>query len=317
MTLHAQIRCVLLGMVLACSHPAAPPSSPAAADTSPAVTVPATFELQGHRGARGRHPENTIEGLVEAQRLGVSVLETDLVVTKDGAVVLHHDVALHADTTRDASGAWLAADGPAIVTLTLQEVQTYDVGRIKPGSAYAARFPTQQGRDGVRIPTLAAALKALDEVTGGKARWNLEIKIDTEHPERTLPPAAAVDAMLAVVRAHGLQGRFMIQSFDWRVFERLHEVAPDVPTGCLTEPKRITGDLPALVAAAKCTYWEPQFDVLTADEVKRAHALGLKVVPWTVNVPDDLRRIVGFGVDGLISDYPDRVKRQPPSDGPK
>jgi glycerophosphoryl diester phosphodiesterase len=310
MTLHAPIRCTVLGLVIACARPGTPPSLPGASDEGPAVTVPSTFELHGHRGARGRHPENTIEGLIEAHRAGASVLETDLVVTKDGFVVLHHDVALHADTTRDASGAWLPAEGPPILSLTLDELATYDVGRIKPGSPYAARFPKQQGSDGVRIPTLGAALVALDEVTGGTARWNLEIKIDTDRPERTLAPAAAVDAVLAVIRAHGLDGRFMIQGFDWRVFERLREVAPEVPTGCLTEPKRITGDLPALVVGAKCTYWEPQFDVLTAEEVKRAHAFGLRVVPWTVDEPEDLRRIVGYGVDGLITDYPDRVQRQ-------
>src|SRR5688572_25202579 len=113
MTLHARVAVVCLAS--ACG-PQPAPLPPASGGDGVAVTVPASFELQGHRGARGRHPENTIEGLSEAHRLGATVLETDLVVTKDGVVVLHHDVALHADTTRDASGTWLAADGPPILS---------------------------------------------------------------------------------------------------------------------------------------------------------------------------------------------------------
>lgn len=275
------------------------------------VNVGADFEVHGHRGARGSYPENTIEGLLAAYKDGATILETDLLLTKDGVLVLHHDVALNPDTTRDASGNWLPGTGPTILSIAAADLAAFDVGRLRPDSEYSNRFPRQQGQDSVRIPTLDDALVALDKATEKRVRWNLEIKIDTEHPERTAAPDAVVDATIAIVRARGLEDRIMIQSFDWRVIARVQQVAPKVPTGCLSAPDTKTGDVPNLVAAARCTYWTPKFEPLTADEVSRAHALGLKVVPWTVNEVADMRRMIDISVDGLITDYPDRIRRQP------
>lgn len=272
----------------------------------------AGFEIHGHRGARGMWPENTIEGHLAALPL-VDVLETDLLVTKDGQVVLHHDVDLNPETTRDASGQWLAERGPAIYSLALEDLPQYDVGRIKPGSAYAARFPAQQGMDGVRIPLLRDALARLDQASGGKARWNVEIKIDDEHPERTAPIDVAVDRAIAVLTAggvapaDGVPGRVMIQSFDWRVLVQVQKVAPKIPTACLNE-KEIPEDVVERVDAAGCLVWEPSFETLTAELVRDAHEKGVRVIPWTVNEPADIERVIGLGVDGIISDYPQRVR---------
>ncbi len=276
------------------------------------VTVGPDLELHGHRGARGSYPENTVEGLLAAYKDGATILETDLLLTKDGVLVLHHDVALNPDTTRDAAGNWLPGTGPTILSVAAADLAAFDVGRLRPGSEYSTRFPRQQGQDGVRIPTLDDALVALDKATGKRVRWNLEIKIDTEHPERTATPDAVVDATMAIVRARGLEDRIMIQSFDWRVVARVKQVAPSVPTGCLSSADTKTGDVPNLVAAARCTYWTPHFETLTANDVSHAHALGLKVVPWTVNEVADMRRMIDIGVDGMITDYPDRVRRQRP-----
>jgi glycerophosphoryl diester phosphodiesterase len=237
----------------------------------------------------------------------VDVLESDLLVTKEGAVVLHHDTGLNADTTRDATGAWLAEPGPPVVTLTVAELATYDVGRIRPGSPYATRFPEQQGRDGVRIPTLADALTAVDKATSKRARWNAEIKIDGD---RTAPANVAVDIVVGILRERGLIGRVMIQSFDWAVVRRVRDVEPKIPTACLSEPNTITGEVAKLAAATGCAVWEPSFETLTAAEVADAHQRGLRVIPWTVNEPADIERVIGLGVDGVISDYPDRVPRK-------
>jgi glycerophosphoryl diester phosphodiesterase len=264
------------------------------------------FEIHGHRGARGLHPENTIEGHLASLAL-VDVLETDLLVTRDGQVVLHHDVDMNPDTTRDASGQWLAARGPTVIELALADLAQYDVGRLRPGSAYAARFPEQAGRDGVRIPTLREALKQLDVASGGDARWNVEIKIDDEHPERTAPIEAAVDKVVSVLREGGAIGRVMIQSFDWRVVAQVQTVAPQIPTACLNE-KTIPADVVDNVDKAGCVVWEPSFETLTSELVRQAHAKGVRVVPWTVNEIPDIERVVAMGVDGIISDYPDRVR---------
>ncbi len=266
------------------------------------------FEIHGHRGARGMWPENTIEGHLAALPL-VDVLETDLLVTKDGQVVLHHDVDLNPDTTRDASGQWLAARGPAIYTLAFEDLPQYDVGRIRPGSAYAARFPEQQGMDGVRIPLLRDALARLDKASAGKARWNVEIKIDDEHPERTAPIDVVVEKVIGVLTEGGVApaGRVMIQSFDWRVLVQVQKVAPKVPTACLNE-KDFPADIVEKVDEAGCLVWEPSFESLTAELVRDAHQKGVRVIPWTVNEPADIERVVGMGVDGIISDYPQRVR---------
>ncbi|MFN3462333.1 MAG: glycerophosphodiester phosphodiesterase family protein, partial [Oceanibaculum sp.] len=119
------------------------------------MTVPApAFDLQGHRGARGLAPENTIPGFETALRIGVTTLELDLAMTKDGELVVSHDSYLNPEHTRGPDGEFLKAQGPAIRSLTFDELQRYDVGRIQPGTAYAARFPAQKGADGVRIPKL-------------------------------------------------------------------------------------------------------------------------------------------------------------------
>lgn len=310
MTLGSVARATCLAtLTAACSgspstHAPQPPAP--GSHGSPSSTTARTVEVHGHRGARGLFPENTIEGHLAALPM-IDVLETDLLVTKEGAVVLHHDTGLNAETTRDASGNWLAQPGPPVVTLTVADLAAYDVGRIRPGSAYAKRFPDQQGRDGVRIPTLADALTAIDRATSSTARWNVEIKVDGD---KTAPINVAVDLVLGVLRERGVLGRAMIQSFDWSVVRRVREVEPAIPTACLSEPKRITGEVPKLAAASHCTIWEPSFETLTSAEVAQAHELGMRVIPWTVNEPPDIERVIGLGVDGVISDYPDRVPRK-------
>jgi glycerophosphoryl diester phosphodiesterase len=137
------------------------------------------------------------------------------------------------------------------------------------------------------------------------------------------------DRTVALVREHGLAARAMIQSFDWRVVRRVQAIAPEIPTGCLTAPQTVArtavgpspfnagldleafgGSVPRLAHAAGCRYWTPAFRMIGAGDVAEAHRLGLRVVPWTVNEPEDLRSVVALGVDGLITDYPDRIGRR-------
>ena len=119
------------------------------------MTIPAhAFDLQGHRGARGLAPENTLTGFHKALRLGVDTLELDLAMTRDNVLVVTHDSALNPDIVRWPDGEWLNATGPAIRSLTLDEVKRFDVGRLKPDSRYAKMFPDQEAADGERIPTL-------------------------------------------------------------------------------------------------------------------------------------------------------------------
>ena len=113
------------------------------------------LDLQGHRGARGLYPENTLEGFRKTIALGVTTLEMDVGITRDGVVVVHHDERLSPNIARGADGRWIDSPTPPLRELTWAQVQAFDVGRYRPGSRYASRFSKMQGRDGVRVPRLA------------------------------------------------------------------------------------------------------------------------------------------------------------------
>lgn len=270
------------------------------------------IDILGHRGARALFPENTLEGFLAVRRLGVEAFELDVGLTADGVVVVSHDPALNADLVRDASGAWLTESGPTIRSLTHAALRTYDVGRIRPGSPTAMLFPDQAPCDGARIPTLAAVLAALPD-----ARFTIEVKTDPGQPNRTAPPRVLTDATLAVIGAANAATRVIVESFDWRVQRHVRQRCPAIRLAWLTRDATVRDaalwwdgiaagpSVPACVATEGGPIWSPDHIGLTEAQIQEAHALGLLVLPWTVNRPEDMRRLIGWGVDGLISDRPD------------
>ena len=316
--------CINFVLVLAGAFAAGP--APAA---EPAAR--AAFDLQGHRGARGLAPENTLAGFKRALAIGVTTLELDCGVTKDGVVVVSHDRLLSPDHTRDAAGKFLETPGPAIVDLTYEELRAYDVGRIKPGSAYATAFPAQQPVDGERIPRLADVFALVERSGNRTVRFNIETKIDPAHPEQTVSALAFARALSQSIGDAGMSARVTVQSFDWRTLRLLGALAPEIARVALTDqqPDEDTieigkpgasawlgeldvddhgGSVPKLVQALGATTWSPHARDLTPALVVEAHSLGLSVVPWTVNEPDDMALAIALGVDGLITDYPDRLR---------
>src|SRR5918999_5398787 len=141
-----------------------------------------SFDLQGHRGARGHAPENTLPGFERALAIGVDTLELDVGVTRDGVVVIHHDRRLNPDLARGPDGKWVTSPAPAIFSLTYEELQRYDVGRIRPGSEYARRFPHQKPIDGTPIPRLAQ----LFAIVPPSVKFNIETKLVPDAPDETL-----------------------------------------------------------------------------------------------------------------------------------
>ena len=277
-----------------------------------------SIDLQGHRGARGLFPENTLAGFVGTLAIGVDTLELDVAVTADDVVVVTHDPWLNPDIAR-ANGAWLDARGPAIRSLRAAELARYDVGRIRPGSAYAALFPEQKPHDGAVIPGLADVLRIDPAV-----RFNIELKTFPLQPGLALDGAAMAEAVLAVAYAAGAADRITLQSFDWRGPRHVRRTYPDIPVGWLTrsailrearqwwdgpDPSDYGGSIPRAVAAEGGPIWGPDFLDLTEQTLAEAQALGLRVVPWTVNHGDDMRRLIRWGVDGLITDRPDVARR--------
>ena len=157
------------------------------------------FDLQAHRGGRGLAPENTLAAFSNAIDLGVTTLELDIGLTADNVVVISHDTALNADHTRDANGAWLASKaGPTVRSLTLAQLQSYDVGRLNPASNYGKRFALQLPRDGERIPTLAALFDHVRArgAAAATVRFNIETKIDPTKPDETAAPEPMVRCLL-------------------------------------------------------------------------------------------------------------------------
>jgi glycerophosphoryl diester phosphodiesterase len=291
----------------------------------------AAFDLQGHRGGRGLRPENTLAAFSWALELGVRTLELDCAVTRDGVVVVSHDSLLNPDITRDSNGEFLEAAGRPLYALTLAELQQYDVGRLRPGSDYGARFPEQQPVDGQRMPRLADVYALVRRSGNREVRFNIETKLDPLHPELTALPAPFVKALIAVIRDSGMESRTTIQSFDWRTLALVRQLAPDLATVALTDQQAgedtmevgkagaspwlggldvddYGGSVPKVVKAIGAAVWSPPALDLDERLVAEAHALGLAVVPWTVNDPKDMERVLALGVDGMITDRPDLLR---------
>ena len=289
------------------------------------------FDLQGHRGARGLAPENTLAAFETALDVGVTTLELDLAMTKDDTLVISHNRALNPDHTRGSDGKFLDREGPAIRSLTLADLQRYDVGRLKPGSAYASDFPEQRAVDGARIPALTELFDFVRRAGADHLRLNIETKITPSSGAETPDPETFAAAFAKAVRDAGLTARVSMQSFDWRTLAALTRIAPEIERVCLTvealnfdtirrgEPgpspwlagldiDDVGGSVPRLVAAAGCATWSPLHRNARPDDIAAAKALGLKVIPWTVNERADMERLIALGVDGIITDYPDRLR---------
>ena len=283
------------------------------------------FDLQGHRGARGLAPENTLAAFERALEIGVTTLELDVGITADGVAVVSHDPLLNPAITRDASGRWLTAPGPALRSLTVDQLQRYDVGRIDPASPYATTFATQAPRDGLRVPTLRQVFDLVKQVGADGVRFNIETKLNPTRPEETANPEVFVNAIVREAREAGLMQRVTLQSFDWRTLQIAQGLEPTVKTVYLSIQTANTdnvrdgtwtagfkladhGSVPRMVKAAGGAVWSPNGGALTEALLKEAQALGLKVIPWTVNAPADMQRFLDWGVDGLITDYPDRLR---------
>jgi glycerophosphoryl diester phosphodiesterase len=290
----------------------------------------AALDLQGHRGARGLAPENTLAGFARALGVGVTTLELDLAVTRDDVLVISHDPALNPDLTRGPDGRFLDARGPLIRSLSFEELQRYDVGRLKPGSDYAKRYPQQEPADGARIPKLDELFALVQRAGNADVRFAIEVKVSPLAPDDTIAPEDFARRAIAAIRAAGLERRSTILSFDWRVLALVQREAPAIGTVYLSAQQRWLdnigagqaaaspwtagirhaehGSVPRMVKAAGGGTWSAFFGDLDQARVREAQALGLQVLAWTVNQPADIERLLDWGVDGIVSDRPDLVR---------
>jgi len=290
------------------------------------------FDLQGHRGARGLAPENTLPGFALALSLGVTTLETDIAVSRDGVLVISHDPALNPDITRGPDGQFLSGRGPVIWFTDFAELQRYDVGRLKPGTRYAEQYPEQKPHDGARLPRLEELFALVKKSGNDKLRLALEIKVRPDAPDETMAPEPFARKLVDAVRAAGMAQRTTILSFDWRALQAVQKMAPEIGTVYLSIQQPQTdnigagrpgastftagishaehGSVPKMIKASGGRIWSAFHLDLSAAKVKEAQALGITVLAWTVNEPAQIARAMDLGVDGIVTDRPDRVRAE-------
>ena len=289
------------------------------------------IDIIGHRGGAGLAPENTLTAFQRACEIGVDAIELDVLLTADGKIVVHHDYTLKPEMTRTPDGEWLNLPGPLIKELTLAELKTFDVGRLKPGTRYSRRYPEQQPVDGERIPTLGEVISLLKSNCDPATQLWVEIKTNPEKPDLTPAPEAVADAVVQILRMQNFTERVRILSFDWRALVHIQKLAPEISTVYLSfEGKSLnnikagrpgaspwmagldiddfSGSIPQAVQAAGGRNWAPYHKHLTQGLLNEAHALGIQVLVWTPDNRSDMVRLMEMGVDGIITNRPDIMR---------
>lgn len=265
-----------------------------------ALAAPAAaLDLQGHRGSRGTHPENTLPAFEEALRAGVDTLEFDLGVTKDGAVVISHDQHINPVICLGPDGKTIT-ESPLINTLTLGEVKAYDCGALKN-----PRFPKQVPAPGTRVPTLDEVFEFVKTSPLPAAKivnFNIETKIVPALPGNSPAPAAFAKAVVDIVKKHGLEDRVTVQSFDWRTLAETAKLSKKIKRAQLVSDNLV--GMAGAAQAGKAHIISPDFLWMTRETVAEAHKAGLKVIPWTLNEPAAWQHALDCGADGIITDYP-------------
>jgi glycerophosphoryl diester phosphodiesterase len=293
--------------------------------------MPALFDLQGHRGARGLKPENTLPSFEVAFDLGVTTVETDLHLTRDGVPVVIHDAQISGRLCPGVSGA-----GPLVATLTLAELRGYRAdgnpdpqrfpGQDASVTPLAKWFAERHGIDPYTPPALAelfafAAAYAgepgrlagkTDEQRAREVRFDLELKRVPFRPHYIgdrfdgSTPGLLEEQVLRAVSEAGMLGRTVVRGFDHRSMLALSRLEPALVTAVLVAGTAPVS--PAEVAReAGASIYCPGVEFLDEVQVRQAHDAALLVIPWTVNDPDDWGRLLDWGVDGITTDYPDHL----------
>ncbi|MEV6770448.1 glycerophosphodiester phosphodiesterase [Nocardia sp. NPDC051030] len=334
----------VFGVAVAAMGLAACGSSDDKGSTSTATTASAdpnrAFDLQAHRGGRGMTIEESLPGFAKAIELGVSTLELDIVLTRDKQPLIWHDPIIQAEKCTDTAPAipddpQFPYAGKLVHDLDYAQIQTLDCGKKLAG------FPEAQELPGNKIAKLPEIFDLVKSYPGAfdKLRYNIETKIEAAKPEQSATPEEFVDIILDEVSKAGATDKVEIQSFDWRSLPLVKAKNPAIPTVALYDDSTYKADSPWLspiryedhaddpLGAIKAlgadisspSYvnpWDsnakvddPGFKLTTTKEyVAKAHELGIKVIPWTVNDKATISLVLDQGVDGIITDYPNRAR---------
>jgi len=297
--------------------------------TDASTRLARTFDLQAHRGGAALTSENTLAAFSRALDLGVTTLELDAQVTRDGAVVVAHDNRINPDKCRDTTPATASDDlfpysGKPFRLLTLAQVRTLDCG-FQP----APDYPDQRAVPGARVPELREVVDLLRDRGADDVGLNVEIKVQADDLELTVPREEYAEKVWSVLEEGGMADRVTIQSFDWASLTTVHRIAPHARLVALVSPERlergkegaspwlggldidaVDGDVArAASGITGVVAISPREDLpVDAALVRSAHAARLAVVPWTVDDEEGMGRLVDLGVDGLITNRPDLLR---------
>jgi len=265
-----------------------------------------TFDLQGHRGARGLMPENTIPAMLKGVELGVDTVEFDVVVTADGKILVSHEPWFNHLFSTKADGSPVTEEEERsfnIFEMTYEETQQFDVGlRQNPN------FPKQETME-ITKPLLADAIRAVEEYAEENGieplHYNIETKSRPEWYGEYVPGPEEFSRLLyEELNELGVLDRVIIQSFDPSTLFAFKQLAPDVRQAMLVS-NDVLPDMYINLLGYTPEIWSPDYKTLDAESVSHLQSRGMKVIPWTVNTVDEMRELLRFGVDGFITDYPD------------
>ncbi|MBN1533924.1 MAG: glycerophosphodiester phosphodiesterase [Spirochaetes bacterium] len=275
-----------------------------------------TVDLEGHRGARGKRPENTIPAFVYCMEQGMTTLELDTHVTKDKDLIIYHDDTMNGTICQDAHGN--PAGKIPVKTLTVSELKTYDCGARKN-----EEFPEQETAKGTRLSTLKELfdfVKAYEDEHGITTpfMFNIEIKLEENASIQEILEAARIT--VKAIEDSGMTNRVIVQSFVMEAIKEVKRINPAMKTSALFQPTYPQGfmltigrsansdEIIAQTLEAGADVISPYYLYCSSEFMRKCHEKKLLVIPWTVNEPEAMKRLLECGVDGIISDYPDRLR---------
>lgn len=296
------------------------------------------FDFEAHRGGRDARPENTLVSFAYAMEMGATTLEMDMQMTKDGRIVISHNPVMNPNIAKGPDGQYVKAGMYDIRTMTLAEVKQFDIGTMNPaaGDYYEGHGKTQVSVPGTKMPTLEEVFELANSYGNDKICFNIETKsyADPLDPgyKNNPDPKQFVNAVNEIVKKYHMEDRVTLQSFDWRTLSIMKRVNPNITLVALSSEQESWGRQEGCylkIGEKKASPWlgglnindfngdyvkaahsigadvvSPYWEELSPQLVSEAHALGMKVVPWTVNDPKVMSMLVDMGVDGIITDKP-------------
>ena len=294
------------------------------------LSKPNYIKIYGHRGARGDLPENTLESFKYLFKNNINAYETDILISKDLIPVITHDFRLDPSFTKDNEGNWITDENIIIFDLSYDELLKFDVGSLNKLSRYGRRFVNQKTLENQKIPKLSELLELSSKNKSENLLINLEIKSTPDEENLTPTPEEMVKLVMKEVNKSNLQNKIIISSFDWRTLTEIKNLYPEISRAYLSFQQQAgikikntiynrspwmsylpffeTYELPKIIKSQGGKAWHPYHKDITKKLVEISHQEDLPVNVWTVNEEYDMLKMIEYSVDGIMTDYPLRLK---------